>query len=54
MCQWVEDLRKRLCRFWFQSLPILFSFMEVVVVGVVGAALIIRVLKVILPSCENK
>ncbi|NWI96532.1 GINM1 protein, partial [Pitta sordida] len=54
MCQWVEDLRKRLCGFWFQSLPILFSFMEVVVVGVVGAALIIRVLKVILPSCENK
>ncbi|KAF4796303.1 Glycoprotein integral membrane protein 1 [Turdus rufiventris] len=49
MCQWVEDLRKGLCRFWFQSLPILFSFMEVVVVGVVGATLIIRVLKVTLP-----
>ncbi|NXA10797.1 GINM1 protein, partial [Sapayoa aenigma] len=54
MCQWVEDLRKGLCRFWFRSLPILFSFMEVVVVGIVGAALIIKVLKVILPSCENK
>ncbi|NXM27691.1 GINM1 protein, partial [Oxyruncus cristatus] len=54
MCQWVEDLRKGLCKFWFRSLPILFSFMEVVVVGIVGAALIIRVLKVILPSCENK
>ncbi|NXR87386.1 GINM1 protein, partial [Hypocryptadius cinnamomeus] len=54
MCQWVEDLRKGLCRFWFQSLPILFSFMEVVVVGIVGAALIIKVLKLILPSCENK
>ncbi|NXM74435.1 GINM1 protein, partial [Serilophus lunatus] len=54
MCQWVEDLRKGLCSFWFRSLPILFSFMEVVVVGIVGAALIIKVLKVILPSCENK
>ncbi|KAI1240921.1 Glycoprotein integral membrane protein 1, partial [Lamprotornis superbus] len=54
MCQWVEDLRKGLCRLWFQSLPILFSFMEVVIVGVVGATLIIKVLKVILPSCENK
>ncbi|NWI50042.1 GINM1 protein, partial [Calyptomena viridis] len=54
MCQWVEDFRKGLCRFWFRSLPILFSFMEVVVVGIVGAALIIKVLKVILPSCENK
>ncbi|KFQ46178.1 Glycoprotein integral membrane protein 1, partial [Nestor notabilis] len=54
MCQWVEDLRKVLCRFWLQSLPIFFSLMEVIVVGVVGAALIVKVLKVILPSCETK
>ncbi|NXY14078.1 GINM1 protein, partial [Atrichornis clamosus] len=54
MCQWVEDLRKGLCRFWLRSLPILFNLMEVVVVGIVGAAVIIKVLKVILPSCENK
>lgn len=54
MCQWVEDLRKWLCRFWFRSLPIFFNLMEVVVVGVVGAALILKVLKVIFPSCENK
>ncbi|KFV41895.1 Glycoprotein integral membrane protein 1, partial [Tyto alba] len=54
MCQWVEDLRKGLCRFWFQSLPIFFNLMEVIVVGVVGAALILKVLKMIFPSCENK
>ncbi|GAB0186883.1 glycoprotein integral membrane protein 1 [Grus japonensis] len=54
MCQWVEDLRKALCRFWFRSLPIFFSLMEVIVVGVVGAALILKVLKVMFPSCENK
>uniref|UniRef100_A0A8B9GBK2 Glycoprotein integral membrane 1 n=1 Tax=Amazona collaria TaxID=241587 RepID=A0A8B9GBK2_9PSIT len=54
MCQWVEDLRTVLCRFWLRSLPIFFSLMEVIVVGVVGAALILKVLKVILPSCENK
>ncbi|KFO88200.1 Glycoprotein integral membrane protein 1, partial [Buceros rhinoceros silvestris] len=54
MCQWVEDLRKGLCRFWFKSLPIFFSLMEVIVVGVVGAALILKVLKLIFPSCENK
>ncbi|KFP28042.1 Glycoprotein integral membrane protein 1, partial [Colius striatus] len=54
MCQWVEDLRKGLCRFWFRSLPIFFSLMEVIVVGVVGAALILKVLKVIFPSWENK
>ncbi|KAI6071453.1 Glycoprotein integral membrane protein 1 isoform X1 [Aix galericulata] len=54
MCQWVEDLRKWLCRFWFRSLPIFFNLMEVIVVGVVGAALILKVLKLIFPSCENK
>ncbi|KAM9383206.1 glycoprotein integral membrane protein 1 [Phaethornis superciliosus] len=54
MCQWVEDLKKGLCKFWFQSLPIFFNLMEVIVVGVVGAALILKVLKMIFPSCENK
>ncbi|NXJ06143.1 GINM1 protein, partial [Odontophorus gujanensis] len=54
MCQWVEDLRKWLCRFWFKSLPIFFNLMEVIVVGVIGAALIVKVLKVIFPSCEPK
>ncbi|POI28217.1 hypothetical protein CIB84_008033, partial [Bambusicola thoracicus] len=54
MCQWVEDLRKWLCRFWLKSLPIFFNLMEVIVVGVIGAALILKVLKVIFPSCEPK
>ncbi|KFO69726.1 Glycoprotein integral membrane protein 1, partial [Cuculus canorus] len=54
MCQWVEDFRKGLCRFWFRSLPIFLSLMEVIVVGVAGAALILKVLKMIFPSCENK
>ncbi|XP_064014362.1 glycoprotein integral membrane protein 1 isoform X3 [Pogoniulus pusillus] len=54
MCQWVEDLRKGLCKFWLRFLPIFFNLMEVTLVGVVGAALILKVLKVIVPSCENK
>ncbi|XP_068794875.1 glycoprotein integral membrane protein 1 [Struthio camelus] len=54
MCQWVEDLRKGLCRFWFRSFPIFFNLMEVIVVGVVGASLILKVLKVIFPSCEHR
>ncbi|XP_068008279.1 glycoprotein integral membrane protein 1 isoform X1 [Melanerpes formicivorus] len=54
MCQWVEDLRKGLCKFWLRSLPIFFSLMEVTVVGVVGAAFILQALKLIFPSCENK
>ncbi|XP_053148063.1 glycoprotein integral membrane protein 1 isoform X2 [Hemicordylus capensis] len=54
MCQWVEDLRKKLCIFWLQSFPVFFNFMEVIVVGVVGAALILKVLKCVCPSCEPK
>ncbi|XP_015671403.1 glycoprotein integral membrane protein 1 [Protobothrops mucrosquamatus] len=54
MCQWVEDLRKELCTFWLKSFPVFFNFMEVVVVGVVGATLIIKILKMFCPSCESK
>ncbi|NXA39210.1 GINM1 protein, partial [Eudromia elegans] len=54
MCQWVEDLRKGLCRFWLRFFPLFFNLMEVIVVGVVGATLILKVLKVIFPSCEHK
>ncbi|XP_015263721.1 PREDICTED: glycoprotein integral membrane protein 1-like, partial [Gekko japonicus] len=53
MCQWVEDLRKELCKFWLRSFPVFFNLMEVIVVGVIGAALIIKVLKVLCP-CEPK
>ncbi|XP_064412048.1 glycoprotein integral membrane protein 1 isoform X3 [Latimeria chalumnae] len=53
MCQWIENLRKKLCKLWLESLPLFFSVMEVVVVGVVGSAIIIKVLKVLFPSCEH-
>lgn len=54
MCQWVEDLRKDLCKFWLQFLPVFLNLMEVTAVGVVGAALIITFLKVVCPSCQHK
>uniref|UniRef100_A0A8C8SI24 Glycoprotein integral membrane 1 n=1 Tax=Pelusios castaneus TaxID=367368 RepID=A0A8C8SI24_9SAUR len=54
MCQWVEYLRKELCKFWLKSLPVFFSLMEVIGTGVVGAALILRILKVLCPSCNHK
>lgn len=54
MCQWVEDLRKELCTFWLNSFPVFFNFMEVIVVGIVGATLIIKVLKVFCPSCDTR
>ncbi|KAH0622370.1 hypothetical protein JD844_024626, partial [Phrynosoma platyrhinos] len=52
MCQWVENLRKELCKFWLKSFPVFFNFMEVVVVGVIGAALILKVLTFFCPTCE--
>ncbi|KAJ6660145.1 hypothetical protein lerEdw1_018072 [Lerista edwardsae] len=53
MCQWVEDLRKQLCTFWLESLPVFFNFMEVIAIGVVGAYFILKVLKLCCP-CEPK
>ncbi|XP_062407288.1 glycoprotein integral membrane protein 1 [Sardina pilchardus] len=53
MCEWVEQLRERLRRFWAESLPVFFLVMWVVVVGVVGSAVIVRVLDLIFPTCEH-
>ncbi|KAJ8275078.1 hypothetical protein COCON_G00097030 [Conger conger] len=54
MCQWVEKLRDRLRRFWTESLPLFFLIMWVVVVGVAGSAVIVKILDVFFPSCEHK
>uniref|UniRef100_W5NK58 Glycosylated integral membrane protein 1 n=1 Tax=Lepisosteus oculatus TaxID=7918 RepID=W5NK58_LEPOC len=54
MCQWVEKLRDRLRHFWSESLPLFFLVMWVVVVGVVGSAVIVKILDFLFPSCEHK
>lgn len=54
MCQWMERLRKALCRFWSSVVPVLFMFLNVMVVGVLGAAGVIALLKLLFPVCENK
>ncbi|XP_052025684.1 glycoprotein integral membrane protein 1 isoform X3 [Apodemus sylvaticus] len=54
MCQWMEKLRKALCRFWSGVVPVLFMFLNVMVVGVLGAAGVIALLKLLFPVCENK
>ncbi|KAK1171562.1 glycoprotein integral membrane protein 1 isoform X1 [Acipenser oxyrinchus oxyrinchus] len=54
MCRWVEQLRERLRRFWTESLPLFFLFMWVVVVGVVGSAVIVKVLDLLFPTYEDK
>ncbi|XP_006796287.1 glycoprotein integral membrane protein 1 [Neolamprologus brichardi] len=54
MCQWVEQARERLRRFCSESLPLFFLVMWVVVIGVVGSAVIVKILDVFFPICEHK
>lgn len=54
MCQWMEKLRKALCGFWSGVFPVLFMFLNVMVVGVLGAAGVIALLKLLFPVRENK
>lgn len=54
MCQWMEKFRKDLCRFWSSIFPIFFMFLNVMVVGIIGAVIVITILKVLFPVCEYK
>ncbi|KAM3602628.1 uncharacterized protein V6R79_007664 [Siganus canaliculatus] len=54
MCQWVEELREHLRRFSSESLPLFFLIMWVVVIGVAGSAVIVKILDIIFPPCEHK
>ncbi|KAB0380475.1 glycoprotein integral membrane protein 1 isoform X1 [Muntiacus reevesi] len=54
MCQWMEKFRKDLCRFWNSIFPIFFMFLNVMVVGIIGAIIVITILKVLFPVCEYK
>ncbi|XP_056621012.1 glycoprotein integral membrane protein 1 [Triplophysa dalaica] len=54
VCQWIEELRDKLRRFWSDSVPLFFLIMWVVVVGVAGSAVIIRILDFLFPSCEHR
>uniref|UniRef100_A0A8C7GML6 Glycoprotein integral membrane 1 n=1 Tax=Oncorhynchus kisutch TaxID=8019 RepID=A0A8C7GML6_ONCKI len=54
MCRWVEEVRDRLRRFWSESLPLFFLIMWVVVIGVVGSAVIVKILDMLFPTCEHK
>ncbi|KAM4521676.1 glycoprotein integral membrane protein 1 [Odontesthes bonariensis] len=54
MCRWIEQVRERLRRFCSESLPLFFLVMWVVVIGVVGSAIIVKILDVFFPTCEHK
>ncbi|KAM5229338.1 glycoprotein integral membrane protein 1 [Ctenodactylus gundi] len=54
MCQWVEKFRKNLCRFWSSVSPIFFMFLNVMVVGILGATGVLTILKLLFPVSEYK
>ncbi|XP_017739147.1 PREDICTED: glycoprotein integral membrane protein 1 [Rhinopithecus bieti] len=54
MCQWMEKFRKDLCRFWSSVFPVFFQFLNIIVVGITGAAVLITILKVLFPVSEYK
>ncbi|XP_034017580.1 glycoprotein integral membrane protein 1 [Thalassophryne amazonica] len=54
ICRWVEEMRERLRRFCSESLPVFFLVMFVVVVGVVGSAIIVKILDLFFPACEPR
>ncbi|XP_039603502.1 glycoprotein integral membrane protein 1 [Polypterus senegalus] len=54
ICQWMEHMREKLHRFLAESLPLFFSVMWVVVVGVVGSSVVLKLLEMVCPSCEHK
>ncbi|XP_054618293.1 glycoprotein integral membrane protein 1 [Dunckerocampus dactyliophorus] len=54
ICRWVDDFRERLRHFCSESLPLFFLVMWVVVIGVVGSAVIVKILDLCFPVCEHK
>ncbi|XP_068609904.1 glycoprotein integral membrane protein 1 [Brachionichthys hirsutus] len=54
VCRWVDEARERLRRFSTESLPLFLLVMWVVVIGVAGSAVIVKVLDIFFPSCEHK
>ncbi|KAI5938500.1 glycoprotein integral membrane protein 1 isoform X1 [Manis javanica] len=54
VCQWMEKLRKDLCRYWSRVFPVFFMFLNVMVAGIIGAAVVITILKMLCPVCKYK
>ncbi|XP_007484769.3 glycoprotein integral membrane protein 1 isoform X1 [Monodelphis domestica] len=54
ICQLMEDFRKYICKFWINIFPVLFMFMNIMVLGIIGAAIVIAILKVLFPHYESK
>lgn len=50
----MEKLRKDLCRYWSRVFPVFFMFLNVMVAGITGAAVVITILKMLCPVCKYK
>ncbi|KAM8999960.1 glycoprotein integral membrane protein 1 isoform X2 [Sarcophilus harrisii] len=54
ICQLMEDFRKHMCKFWTNIFPVLFMFMNITMLGIIGAAIVIAILKLLFPNSESK
>ncbi|XP_012882453.1 PREDICTED: glycoprotein integral membrane protein 1 isoform X3 [Dipodomys ordii] len=54
MCLWMEKFRKDLCLFWSRIFPVVFMLLNVMVVGMLGAAGVITMLKLLFPVSDYK
>ncbi|KAM3930748.1 glycoprotein integral membrane protein 1 isoform 2-T2 [Leptodactylus fuscus] len=54
MCDFADELREKLCQIWSWLYPILVDMVKVLIIGVIGAAVVLELLKIFYPSKEPK
>ncbi|XP_073527502.1 glycoprotein integral membrane protein 1 isoform X2 [Phyllobates terribilis] len=54
MCEFADELRDKLCLIWSWLYPILVNIAQVLITGVIGAAVVLELLKIFYPMKEPK
>ncbi|XP_040285206.1 glycoprotein integral membrane protein 1 isoform X2 [Bufo bufo] len=54
MCEFADELRDKLCLIWSWLYPVLVGIAQVFILGVIGAAVVIELLKILYPLKEPK
>ncbi|XP_069581991.1 glycoprotein integral membrane protein 1 [Ranitomeya imitator] len=54
MCEFADELRDKLCLIWSRLYPILVNITQVLIAGVIGAAVVLELLKIFYPLKEPK
>ncbi|XP_056422743.1 glycoprotein integral membrane protein 1 [Hyla sarda] len=54
MCEFADELREKLCLIWSWLYPMLVDIVQVLIVGVIGAAVVLELLKIFYPLKEPK